>query len=131
MAILTISVFPIQVHGISFNFFASLVPLSMFYSSQYMSFTSLISFIPSWFFGFLVFVLFCFCSLGPQPWQMDAARIGVKLELQLPAHTIATATWDLSQVCNLHQSSWQCQILNPLNEAKDQPCILMDPSWVC
>ena len=25
---------------------------------------------------------------------------------------------------------WQCQILNPLSEARDQICILMDTSWV-
>lgn len=41
------------------------------------------------------------------------------------AYTTATAMPDLSHVCNLHYSSWQCQILNPLSEAKDQTCILV------
>ena len=30
----------------------------------------------------------------------------------------------------LHRSSWQHQILNPLNKARNQTCILMDTSWV-
>ena len=38
---------------------------------------------------------------------------------------------DLSHVCNLHYSSWQCWTLNPQNEARDWTCILMDTSWVC
>ena len=31
----------------------------------------------------------------------------------------------------LHHSSWQCQIFNPLSEARDQTCILMGTSRVC
>ena len=33
-------------------------------------------------------------------------------------------------VCNLHHSSWQCRILNPLSKARDQTYILMDISQV-
>ena len=33
--------------------------------------------------------------------------------------------------CDLHHSSQQRQILNPLNEASDQTCNLMVPSWIC
>ena len=40
-------------------------------------------------------------------------------------------TQDPSRVCNLHHSSWQCQILKPLSEARDRTCILMDTSPVC
>ena len=43
----------------------------------------------------------------------------------------ATATLDLSHVCNLHQSSWQGQILNPRSKARDRIPVLMDTSWVC
>ena len=32
---------------------------------------------------------------------------------------------------HLHHSSQQCQILNPLREARARTCILMDPTWVC
>ena len=41
-------------------------------------------------------------------------------------YTTATAMPELSHICDLHHSSWQCQILNPLSEARDWTCILMD-----
>ena len=44
---------------------------------------------------------------------------GVRLELQLPAYTIATASQDPSHVCDLYHSSQQCRILNLLSEARD------------
>ena len=62
---------------------------------------------------------------------MEGLRLGVELELQLPAYTTATAMLDLSCVCDWHHSSWQGQILNPLSEARDQTCILMDTGQVC
>ena len=65
-------------------------------------------------------IFFFFFFLGPQLWHMDVPRLGVLLELQLPAYTRATATRDLSRVCNLHHSSQQCRILNPLIEARDR-----------
>jgi len=66
---------------------------------------------------FLKMCLFCF--LGPHLWHMEVARIGVKSELELPAYTTATAMPDLSCVCDLHHSSWQCWILNPLSKGRD------------
>ena len=35
-----------------------------------------------------------------------------------------TAMLDLSSIGELCHSLWQCQILNPLSEARDQSCIL-------
>ena len=32
---------------------------------------------------------------------------------------------------HLHHSSWQRQILNPLKEARDRTCILMDTCQIC
>ena len=61
---------------------------------------------------------------------MKVPRLGAKLELQLLAYTIATATQDPSHICNLHHSSWQCQIFNPLSEARDGSRVLMDPGRV-
>ena len=64
---------------------------------------------------------------------MEVPRLGVESKLQLPAYVTATATQDLSHVCNLQQSSWQHRILNPLSEARDRTHNLMVPSqmWFC
>ena len=59
---------------------------------------------------------------------MEVSRLGVKVEQQLLAYTTATATPDLSHVCNLHHNSWQRQVLNPLSQARDQSRILIDTS---
>ena len=71
------------------------------------------------------------CFLGPHPRHMDISRLVVKLELQLPAYTTGTATWAPRHICNLHHSSRQHQILNPLSEARDGTCILRGTSWIC
>ena len=62
--------------------------------------------------------------------HIEVPRQGVKSELQLPAYTIATATPDLSHVCDLQHSPWQGGTLNPLSEARTRTQILMDTSWV-
>ena len=80
---------------------------------------------------FYLFHLFSFAFLGLHPAHMELPRLGVKSELHLPAYTTATATSDPSCGCDLHHSSWQCRILNPLSEARDWTCILMVTSWVC
>ena len=64
--------------------------------------------------------------LGPCLCHMEVPRLGVQLELQLQAYTIATATPDPSHICKLHHSSQQYRILNPLREVRDQTRILMD-----
>ena len=57
---------------------------------------------------------------------MEVPRLGVELELQLPACTTATAMPDPS----LHLRSWQRRILHPLSEARGQMHILTDTSRV-
>ena len=52
-------------------------------------------------------------------------------ELQLPAYTTATATRDLSCVFDLYHSSQQHWMPDPLSEARDPTCILMDTSRIC
>ena len=46
------------------------------------------------------------------------------------AYATATATRDLSLKCNLCWGLQQCQILNPMSEARDRTHILMDASQV-
>ena len=75
----------------------------------------------------LVFWVFCF-RVTPQ--HVEVPRLGVKSELYLAAYTPATAMPDPSHVCNLHHSSWQRQILNPMSKAKDRAFILMDTGRV-
>jgi len=62
---------------------------------------------------------------------MEVPRLGVELELQMQAYITATATQNLSCICNLHHSSQQRQILSLLREARNQSCVLMDASLVC
>ena len=63
---------------------------------------------------------------------MEVPRLGVNSELQLPAYATATATamQDLSLVWDLHHSSGQHQIFNPLSEVRDRTRNPMVPSWV-
>ena len=61
---------------------------------------------------------------------MKVPRLRVELDLKLPAYTTATATRDPNHVCNLHHSSRQCRILNPLSEARDRTYNLMVLSWI-
>ena len=61
---------------------------------------------------------------------MEVPKLGVELELELQAYTTATAMPDLSRICDLHHSSQQRWILNPLSEARDRTSNLMVPSWI-
>ena len=86
---------------------------------------------------FWFFFLFFFWFLELHLWHMDIPRLGVKMELQLPAYTTATATQDPSLVCTtahttpeLHHSSRQHWIPNTLSKARNQTCILTDTSWI-
>ena len=79
---------------------------------------------------FFFFFFFFFGFLGLHLWNMEAPRLGVKSELRLPAYATATSTWETKSICNLHHSSGQCWILNPLSKDRDRIHILMDTSRV-
>ena len=66
--------------------------------------------------------------LGPYSQHMEVPRLGAELELQLLAYTTATAMPDPSRVFDLHNSSRQRWILNPLSKARDGTRNLMVPS---
>ena len=62
---------------------------------------------------------------------MEVPRLGAESGLQLPAYATATATAtrDLSHICNLCHSLSQCPILNLLSQARDRTRLFMDTSW--
>ena len=71
-----------------------------------------------------VFVFVCFWGL--HLWYVEVPRLGVQSKLQLQTYSTATATQDLSR--DLHHSSQQHWILNPMREARDQTRNLLDTS---
>ena len=81
-----------------------------------------------WIWRQVLFVVVVF--LGSHLRHMEVPGLGVKSELWLPAYTTATAMWDPSCICDLHHSSGQLRILNPLSEARDRTCVLMGASQI-
>ena len=57
---------------------------------------------------------------------MEIPWLGVESDLQLPAYATDTAMPDPSRICDLHCSSGQHQVLNPVSKARDQTQILRD-----
>ena len=79
---------------------------------------------------FMCITGFCFCFLGLYLRHIEVPRLGVESELQLAAYDTATATWDQCWVFDLHHSSQQYWILNPLSEAKDRISVLIETSQI-
>ena len=67
-------------------------------------------------FFFCFVFIFIFCFLGLHPQHMEVPRLGVQLELWPLAYARVTAMQDPSHVCDLHHSSQQLRILNPLSQ---------------
>ena len=73
-----------------------------------------------------IFLFFIFrASLAAYGSSQARSRIGAAA-----AYTTATATLDLSCICDLCCSLWQCWILNMLSEARDRTFILTDTSRI-
>ena len=68
--------------------------------------------------------LFIFVFLGPHLMHMEVPRLGVESELYPLAYTTATVMPDPSHVCDLHLSSQQRQVLNPLSKTGIQAASL-------
>ena len=79
---------------------------------------------------FFLFFFSFFFFLGPHLQLMEVPGLEVKSQLQLLAYTTATATQDPNHICDLHHSSPQRWILNPLREARDRTRIFMDTSQI-
>ena len=63
------------------------------------------------------FAKFFVFFLGLPLRHMEVPKLGV--EVELPAYATATVTPDPSRVCDLHHSSWQHLVLNPLSGDRD------------
>ena len=78
---------------------------------------------------FIYVIFFPFFSLGLHLRHMEVPRLGAVLELQLLSYTTATAMPDPSCVFDLHRSSRQHQILNPLSHWA-RPGMELSSSWI-
>jgi len=76
------------------------------------------------------FLFFCPFRSAPVAYESSHARSWIRAAAAGLCYS-HISMWDPSWVCDLHQSSQQCQILNPLIKAKDWTHILMDTSRVC
>ena len=123
-----ILIVPVHMHEIFVYLFVSSIPfIKVLIFSGHRSLTFLILFLDI----LLLLLLFClFFFLGPHPRPMEVPKLGVKLELQLLAYATAKPTRDLNHICDLHHSSLQCQIPDPLSKARDHTRILMDTSQI-
>ena len=74
--------------------------------------------------------LFLFFFLRAAPAAYGGSQDRVKSKLQPLAYTTTTAMRDPSLVCNLHHSSQQHRIINPLSEDRDRPHNLMVTCWI-
>ena len=80
------------------------------------------------FFWLVFYFILFFLRATPVAYGSSQAR--GELELQLIAYSTATATWDPSHVGDLHHSSRQRWIPDPLSKAGDRTCILIDTSRI-
>ena len=71
-------------------------------------------------------LIFLFFLSWPHLWQVEVPRLGVRSELQLLPYATATAALDPSCMGSLCCSLRQCQVLNPLSEARNRTHILME-----
>ena len=69
---------------------------------------------------YVMVTFFFFFNLWSQLWHMEVPRLGTQSEPQLPTYATATEMPDPSLVYDLHYSSEQRWILNPLSGTWDQ-----------
>ena len=79
---------------------------------------------------YALFIYFCFLLFRAAPTAHGGSQARGGMGPVAGAYTTATATPDQSRACSLHHSSWQCRMLNPLSEARDQTHNLMFSSRI-
>ena len=105
-----------------------LLSTSYSFQSTYKSFVSLGRFILRYYIlGFFVCLFVCLFLLFRVTHIWKFPDLGSN---QSCSSATVTATLDLSCIYDLHHSSQQCWIPEPLSEARDQTCILRDTSWI-
>ena len=75
------------------------------------------------------FCLFCLFRVAPAAYRSSQARGQIRAVAAGLHHSHSNS--GSSHVCRLHHSSRQHRIVNPLSEARDRTCILMDAGRVC
>jgi len=81
-------------------------------------------------FSYFIYLLTYFCFFRATPEAYGSSQARGHIRAISAGLCIAIATLDPSRVCDLHHSSWQCWILNPLSKVKNYTRILIDISWV-
>jgi len=77
------------------------------------------------------FIVFCLFRATPKAYGSSQARGPIRPAAAGLHHSHSNARLPgLSHVCDLHHSSWQRRILNPLSEARDRTRNLMVPSQI-
>ena len=85
------------------------------------------------FFGFYfeIFFFFFFLLFSAAPTAYGSSQVRGQIGAAVPAYMTAHSHATSKPNCDLHHSSQQLRILDPLSEARDRTLILMDASWVC
>ena len=76
---------------------------------------------------FIFYFIFCLFRAALKAYGSSRARGQIRAVAASLPTAVALAIQDPSWVCDLHHSSRQCQILNPLSDARDWTCNLMVP----
>ena len=101
----------------------------MFLMLSYMSHSSVdhSHHVVSFHFDLFIFYFYLFIFWGGHTWGIWSSQA----RGWIWAYTRAIATQDPSHICDLHHSSQQYQIPNPLSKARDRTWILMNTNQIC
>ena len=78
----------------------------------------------------VIFLSFSFLFFCGHAYDIRSSQAKGRIRAAAGVYTTAMATLDLSHICNLCCSLWQCWILNSQSQAGDRSHILMETSQV-